>query len=85
MLAADALSLGGAQLATLSDATIARLDGMLPATWSHANPVDIIGDAPTTRYVEALKILAADPQIDALLYIHAPTAIVDSTAIALAS
>ncbi|MEO8007960.1 MAG: GNAT family N-acetyltransferase, partial [Betaproteobacteria bacterium] len=63
---------------------MARLDGLLPATWSHANPVDIIGDAPTKRYVESLKILAADPQIDALLFIHAPTAIVDSHAIALA-
>jgi acetyltransferase len=84
VLAADAISLGGGQLADLSDASIAMLDGMLPATWSHANPVDIIGDAPTTRYVGALEVLAADPQIDALLFIHAPTAIVDSTSIALA-
>ncbi len=72
VLAADAVSLGGAQLAALSGATIATLDGMLPSTWSRANPVDIIGDAPTTRYVDALKMLAADPQIDALLFIHAP-------------
>jgi acetyltransferase len=84
VLAADALSLGGAQLATLSDATLARLDGMLPANWSHANPVDIIGDASTARYTEALKALTADPQIDALLFIHSPTAIVDSASIALA-
>jgi acetyltransferase len=82
VLAADALSLGGAQLATLSDATIARLDGMLPAAWSHSNPVDIIGDASTAHYTEALKALTADPQIDALLFIHAPTAIVDSASIA---
>ena len=84
VLAADAVCLGGGQLATLSDATIARLDSLLPATWSHANPVDISGDASTTRYVESLRILAADAQIDALLFIHAPTAIVDSTSIALA-
>ena len=84
VLAADALSLGGAPLATLSDATVARLDGVLPATWSHANPVDIIGDAPAARYLEALKALTADAQIDALLFIHAPTAIVDSASIALA-
>ena len=83
VLAADAVGLGGAQLAPLSDATITSLDGILPATWSHANPVDIIGDAPTTRYVESLKILATDAQIDALLFLHAPTAIVDSTSIAL--
>ena len=84
VLAADAVCLGGAQLAKLSDATMAGLDGVLPATWSHANPVDIIGDAPTARYVESIKILTGDPQTDALLFIHAPTAIVDSTSIALA-
>jgi acetyltransferase len=55
---------------------------VLPATWSHANPVDIIGDAPIARYVESIRILVAQTQSDALLFIHAPTAIVDSTAIA---
>ncbi len=69
VLAADAVCLGGGQLATLSDATFARLDSLLPATWSHANPVDISGDASTTRYVESLRILATDAQIDALLFI----------------
>ncbi|MEO8132668.1 MAG: bifunctional acetate--CoA ligase family protein/GNAT family N-acetyltransferase [Betaproteobacteria bacterium] len=84
VLAADAASLGGAQLAVLSDATSSALDAVLPATWSHGNPVDIIGDAPTTRYVEAIRILTAQTQSDALLFIHAPTAIVDSTSIATA-
>ncbi len=84
VLAADALSLGNAQLATLSPVSMASLDHLLPQNWSHANPVDIIGDAPVTRYVESLKILAADAQFDALLFIHAPTAIADSSAIALA-
>jgi acetyltransferase len=84
VLAADAVSLGGGCLAKFTDETIAGLDALLPATWSHGNPVDIIGDAPTTRYAESIRILAADPQIDALLFLHAPTAIVDSTSIALA-
>ncbi len=84
VLAADALSLGGAQLATLSPLSMTSLDHLLPPNWSHANPVDIIGDAPVARYVESLKILAADAQIDALLFIHAPTAIAGSSAIALA-
>ncbi len=85
VLAADALSLGGAQLATLSPLSMTSLDHLLPPNWSHANPVDIIGDAPVARYVESLKILAADAQIDALLFIHAPTAIAgSSSAIALA-
>ena len=46
VLASDALEAAGGRLATLSAETIARLDRVLPATWSRGNPVDIIGDAP---------------------------------------
>jgi uncharacterized protein (UPF0548 family) len=48
-------------LATLWPDTLARLDAVLPANWSHGNPVDIIGDAPAQRYVQALEALASDP------------------------
>jgi len=82
VMAADAVSVGGGALATLSADTLAGLDRILPSTWSHGNPVDIIGDAPTARYVESLEVVLADRQSDALLFLHAPTAIVDSTAIA---
>ena len=50
VLAADALAEEGGRLAQLSKSTLTRLDKMLPATWSHNNPVDIIGDAPPERY-----------------------------------
>ena len=82
VMAADAMALGGGRLSELSAATAASLDRILPPTWSHGNPIDIIGDAPVERYVETLKILCADPQVDALLFLHAPTAIVPSEAIA---
>ncbi|MES2016911.1 MAG: bifunctional acetate--CoA ligase family protein/GNAT family N-acetyltransferase [Pseudomonadota bacterium] len=82
VMATDALVAGGGSMAQLSDATLARLDQVLPATWSHANPADIIGDAPAERYVRALGILQDDPQGDAILFIHAPTAIVPSADIA---
>ncbi len=82
VLATDALAAGGGSMAQLSEATLAQLDQVLPATWSHANPADIIGDAPVERYVRTLEILLADPQADAILFIHAPTAIVPSADIA---
>lgn len=82
VLAADALALGGATLATLSQAALSRLDAVLPPNWSHANPVDIIGDAPVDRYVETLQILLDEPEADAVLFVHAPSAIVGSTEIA---
>lgn len=80
VLAADALGQG--QLAPLSGATLAQLDACLPANWSHGNPVDIIGDAPPARYLDALRVLSAAPEVDGLLFMHAPTAIAPATGIA---
>lgn len=84
VMATDALVLGQGRLASLSQQTLRRLDAILPPIWSHGNPVDIIGDAPTERYVQTLQILLEDPQADAVLFIHAPTAIVPSAEIAAA-
>ncbi|HET7157646.1 MAG TPA: acetate--CoA ligase family protein, partial [Burkholderiales bacterium] len=82
VMAVDALVLGGGCMATLTSATMTRLNALLPATWSRANPVDIIGDAPPERYAGALEALLNDEGVDAVLLIHAPTAIVPSKAIA---
>jgi acetyltransferase len=82
VLAADALALGGGTLGALAPETLAALDASLPATWSHGNPVDIIGDAPVQRYADALKVLLAAPEVDAVLFAHAPTAVVPATEIA---
>lgn len=82
VMAADAAAHMGVALAELAPATLQRLDAQLPANWSHANPVDIIGDAPVERYVQALQTLADDPAAGAVLFIHAPTAIVASADIA---
>lgn len=73
VLAVDQLSEGGGSLAELSPATIARLDAVLPPTWSHANPVDIIGDAPPQRYKAAVEAVAADPAVDAIMVLNCPT------------
>jgi acetyltransferase len=82
VMAADAAAQVGMPLATLGAATLAQLDAVLPANWSHGNPVDIIGDAPVERYMQALQVLCDDPSAGAVLFIHAPTAIVPSAEIA---
>jgi acetyltransferase len=82
VLAADALALSGGCLAELSDATIRALDEFLPPAWPRGNPVDIIGDAPVARYVDALRVMLAAPEIDGVLFMHAPTAIVGAADIA---
>jgi acetyltransferase len=82
VLAADAAALAGIALRDLSGGVRARLDAALPATWSHGNPIDIIGDAPVQRYTDTLQALLADRDTDAVLFLHAPTAIVRSDDIA---
>ncbi|WP_194723998.1 bifunctional acetate--CoA ligase family protein/GNAT family N-acetyltransferase [Noviherbaspirillum malthae] len=82
VMATDSLISSGGKLAHLSPATLERLDAVLPGNWSKANPIDIVGDAPPERYAQALKILLDDKEVDAILFIHAPTAIVPSAEIA---
>lgn len=82
VLAADAAALAGVPLRELSERTRGALDAVLPPTWSRANPIDIIGDAPVRRYTDTLQALLADRDNGAVLFLHAPTAIVRSDEIA---
>jgi acetyltransferase len=84
VMAADATALAGLQLAPLSSTNRSALDAVLPRNWSHSNPIDLIGDAPIQRYVDTVQTLLADPQSGTLLFMHAPTAVVDSAQIAAA-
>jgi acetyltransferase len=82
VMATDALAEAHGTLARLGADTLAQLDEGLPPNWPHANPVDIVGDAPAGRYRHALQALLASNDADAVLLIHAPTAIVASADIA---
>ncbi len=77
VLATDTLLQFGGALAELAPDTIAALDAVLPAHWSHANPIDIIGDADPERYAATLAIAAKDPATDGLLVILTPQAMSD--------
>jgi len=78
VMAVDALIEAGGQLAELSEDGLAKLDDVLPATWSRGNPIDIIGDAPPERYRAALEIALEEKGADAVLVLNAPTAIAES-------
>lgn len=78
VLATDALLDGEGKLAELSPDTIAALNDVLPNTWSHSNPIDIIGDAPPQRYKDSLRILLDAPEIDCILALNCPTAVTSS-------
>jgi acetyltransferase len=79
VLATDALITNGGELARLSDETMEAFDQLLPAAWSHNNPVDILGDASPERYGKALEIAAKDPNSDGILVILTPQAMTDPT------
>lgn len=82
VMAADAAAQAGITLAQPRNALLERLDDALPSNWSRANPIDIIGDAPIERYTATLSALLADESAGAVLFVHAPTAIVRSDDIA---
>ncbi|HZQ10302.1 MAG TPA: bifunctional acetate--CoA ligase family protein/GNAT family N-acetyltransferase [Anaerolineae bacterium] len=79
VLATDALVSGGGKLTPLSPATMDALNQLLPAAWSHNNPVDILGDASPERYAKVLELTAKDPNADGLLVILTPQAMTDPT------
>ena len=74
VMATDRASDLGLVMAELSEATIARLNEVLPPNWSHGNPVDIIGDAQVDRYQHAVAACLEDPNVDGVLTILTPQA-----------
>ncbi|HNB40824.1 MAG TPA: acetate--CoA ligase family protein, partial [Anaerolineales bacterium] len=79
VLATDALISNGGELTTISPETMEEFNKLLPAAWSHNNPVDILGDASPERYAKALEIAAKDENSDGILVILTPQAMTDPT------
>ncbi|TCK09511.1 bifunctional acetate--CoA ligase family protein/GNAT family N-acetyltransferase [Marinobacterium mangrovicola] len=77
-LAADRLLKNGGQLAQLSEETEQLLTELLPPEARASNPVDLNADANPERFAEATRLLTKDPNVDAVLVIHAPTRLADS-------
>ena len=79
VMAADYAEDIGIPLAMLDPAALARLNGLLPATWSKSNPIDILGDADPARYGAALQACIDDENVDGVLAILTPQAMTDPT------
>jgi len=78
VLATDSLITGGGLLSDLAPETMAAYNQILPPTWSHNNPVDIIGDAGAELYSKAVELASKDPKTDGLLVILTPQAMTDA-------
>jgi acetyltransferase len=74
VMATDCAADLGLVMASLSDITVEKLNQVLPPTWSHGNPVDIIGDAQADRYHHAVKACLEDTNVDGVLTILTPQA-----------
>ncbi|MCX6013776.1 MAG: GNAT family N-acetyltransferase, partial [Chloroflexi bacterium] len=72
VLATDALISRGGQLAQLSEVTTNDLNGFLPAYWSKANPVDILGDADPDRYSRTIDTVLKDDGVSGMVVIYTP-------------
>ncbi|WP_153448586.1 bifunctional acetate--CoA ligase family protein/GNAT family N-acetyltransferase [Vibrio algicola] len=75
IMAVDALIDRGGKLAQLTDQTLEKLTALLPTSWSHSNPIDLVGDADAQRYVDTITCLFDSDEIDAILIMHSPSAI----------
>src|ERR671917_599017 len=82
VLATDTLIAGGGELAEISPETMQELDDLLPAPWSHGNPIDVLGDADPERYAKTLEAAAKDPESDGLLVVLTPQDMTEPTATA---
>lgn len=81
-MAADHAAELGIPLSQLSQETITALNACLPSNWSHANPVDLVGDATPQRYHDAILACMKDPEVDALLVMLTPQAMTDPEGVA---
>ena len=81
-MAADRAGDLGIPLAELTNETMAVLNKAMPSNWSHANPIDIGGDATPERYRDAIMAVTHDANVDSTLVMLSPQAMTDPLGVA---
>lgn len=77
VMAADRAADLGIPLAQFAPSTIHALRPALPPSWSHGNPLDLIGDADAARYRAAVAGCLADDNVDGVLAVLSPQAMTE--------
>ncbi len=72
IMATDACEARGLELAPLAAETQEALRAFLPPEASVKNPVDMIASASAEAYEHALRLLLAEPSVDAVLVVFVP-------------
>jgi len=78
VMAADATERSQLSMATLSSDTVAKLSTLLPTNASLYNPIDILADADAMRFGQTTAAALADPMVDSLLVIIAPSGVMEA-------
>ncbi|CCO23151.1 bifunctional acetate--CoA ligase family protein/GNAT family N-acetyltransferase [Maridesulfovibrio hydrothermalis] len=82
LTAADGLIRRGGKLSNLSPETIEKLEEIFEGHWSKSNPVNIKFDTAGQKYMDAIKVLIKDKDVDAVLVVHVPFAGISGEAVA---
>lgn len=82
VMAADACSDHGLALASFEPATVEELRSKLPPAASLYNPIDVVGDADSQRYDQAIRTVMKDPNVSCVVALLAPTDLVDISSVA---
>ena len=82
VLTVDAMEKVGLKLVQFDEETTARLKECVTEEGSAKNPIDVLGDAPVSRYKESLEIVLGNDDVDSLIIMVCPTASADPDGIA---
>jgi acetyltransferase len=82
ILATDALSTRGLQMASFSPKTLKALSGFLSEDAAVSNPVDMTGSGSPDDFGRALDVMLKDPGVDSALVIVVMPAFLDAKAVA---
>lgn len=78
VIATDMLDKTSLQLAKLDHSTKKELASLLPDAASPHNPVDVLGDATSKRYVNTIKVLLKKKEVGSILVLLTPQIMTDS-------
>lgn len=82
VLTVDAMEKVGLNLVKFDEETTAKLKECVTEEGSAKNPIDVLGDAPVSRYKESLEIVLSHDDVDSLIIMVCPTASADPDGIA---
>ncbi len=68
VVASDLCIENGLEVPKLSEGVISKINDLLPPFWSHANPVDVVGDMNTGKYMKIMEELLQWPDCDAIIH-----------------